>query len=187
MERKSGSIRHSFEHQMLRDYYMKNPTDFVDTMGRDGTLFRVYDSVCREHGEENSYRPEQYSADLLTAPDGTKALRLTMPMPQESPECCRIYVFYDETGMNPGYFTIEKCREDAGQDHFVCRWLQIEGQPMMYMILADAGDKDEFEHVADLYGSHTASELYQMLEEAKTKAKPFPEEEAKRFREALSA
>ena len=35
MERKSGSIRHSFEHQMLRDYYMKNPTDFVDTMGRD--------------------------------------------------------------------------------------------------------------------------------------------------------
>ena len=101
MERKSGSIRHSFEHQMLRDYYMKNPTDFVDTMGRDGTLFRVYDSVCREHGEENSYRPEQYSADLLTAPDGTKALRLTMPMPQESPECCRIYVFYDETGMNP--------------------------------------------------------------------------------------
>ena len=73
MERKSGSIRHSFEHQMLRDYYMKNPTDFVDTMGRDGTLFRVYDSVCREHGEENSYRPEQYSADLLTAPDGTKA------------------------------------------------------------------------------------------------------------------
>lgn len=110
-----------------------------------------------------------------------------MPMPQESPECCRIYVFYDETGMNPGYFTIEKCREDAGQDHFVCRWLQIEGQPMMYMILADAGEKDEFEHVADLYGSHTASELYQMLEEAKTKAKPFPEEEAKRFREALSA
>ena len=58
---------------------------------------------------------------------------------------------------------------------------------MMYMILADAGDKNEFEHVADLYGSHTASELYQMLEEAKTKAKPFPEEEAKRFREALSA
>ena len=110
-----------------------------------------------------------------------------MPMPEEAADCYRIYAFYDETGTNPGYFTIEKCEEDAGQDHFVCRWLQIEGQPMMYMILADAGDKNEFEHVADLYGSHTASELYQMLEEAKTKAKPFPEEEANRFREALSA
>ena len=68
MERNSKSVRHSFEHQMLRDYYMKNPTDFVDTMGRDGTLYRVYDSVCRKHGEENPYRPEQYSADMLTAP-----------------------------------------------------------------------------------------------------------------------
>ena len=58
MERNSKSVRHSFEHQMLRDYYMKNPTDFVDAMGRDGTLYRVYDSVCRKHGEKNPYQPE---------------------------------------------------------------------------------------------------------------------------------
>ena len=78
MERKQKSFRHSFEHQMLRDYYMKNPMDFVDTMGRDHTLYRVYDAICRERGEENLYRPEDYSADMLATPNGVKALRLTM-------------------------------------------------------------------------------------------------------------
>lgn len=187
MERKHKSIRHSFEHQMLRDYYMNNPTDFVDTMGRDGTLFRVYDAVCRRRGEVNLYRPEQYSVDVLTTKGGVKALRLTMPMPEESPECYRIYAFSDETGMNPGFFTIEKCREDAGQDIFLCRWLELEGKPLMHMILDDAGKKDEFEHIADLYGGCAAGEIYRILEEAKAKATPLSEEEAKRFRQALSA
>lgn len=187
MERKPRSIRHSFEHQMLRDYYMKNPTDFVDAMGRDGTLYRVYDAVCCKHGEENPYQPEQYSAEMLTAPDGTKALRLTMPMPEKSPECCRIYAFYDETGMNPGFFTIERCREDADQDTFVCRWLKLEGKSLMHMILDDAGTKDEFEHVADLYRGCAAGEIYRILEEAKANAKPLSGEEARQFRKALSA
>lgn len=179
MEKRKKSVRHAFEHQMLRDYYMKNPKDFVDCMGREGSLYRVYDAICCEHGEENSYWPEQYSAELLTTPGGTKALRLTMPEPQESPECYRIYAFYDETGMNPGFFTIERCREDADQDSFVCRWLQLEGKPLMHMILEDAGVKDEFEHIADLYEGCAAGDIYQSLEEAKAKAKPLSEEEAK--------
>ncbi len=187
MEKKAGTIRHSFEHQMLRDYYMKKPTDFVDTMSMDGTLFRVYDSVCRNHGEVNPYKPEQYAADILTAPNGTKALRLTMPMPEESPECYRIYAFYDETGVNPGYFTIEKCREDAHKDSFVCRWLTLPDKPMMYMILTDPETKDEFEHVSEIYANHTVTELFQYFENIKDKAKPVSEEEAERFRKVLSA
>lgn len=181
MERKQKSFRHSFEHQMLRDYYMKNPMDFVDTMGRDGTLYRVYDSICRERGEENLYLPEEYSADMLTTPDGVKALRLTMPMPEESPECWRIYAFCDETGMNPGFFTIERCRKDAGRDSFVCRWLNLEGKPLMHMILDDAGTKDEFGHIADLYAGCSAEEIYRILEEAKAKAKPLSQKEAEKL------
>ena len=187
MEKKAGTIRHSFEHQMLRDYYMKKPTDFVDTMSMEGTLFRVYDAICREHGVENPYRPEQYSADMLVTQEGTKALRLTMPMPEGSPECCRIYAFYDETGMNPGFFTIERCREDADRDTFVCRWLKLEGKPLMHMILEDAGAKDEFEHIADLYRGCAAGEIYRILEEAKAKAKLLSREKARQFRQAVSA
>ena len=181
MERKQKSFRHSFEHQMLRDYYMKKPTDFVDTMGRDGTLYRVYDAICRERGKENLYQPEEYSADMLVTPAGVKALRLTMPMPEESPECYRIYAFYDETGMNPGFFTIESCWEDADRDSFICRWLKLEGKPMMHMILDDAGTKDEFEHIADLYKGCAAEEIYRILEEAKAKAKPLSQEEAEKL------
>lgn len=185
MERRKKTIRHAFEHQMLRDYYMKKPADFVDSMGRDGTLYRVYDAICRERGEENEYQPEQYSVDKLTTPDGRKALRLTMPMPEESPECYRIYAFYDETGKNPGFFTIERCREDAGRDSFVCRWLKIEEKPLMHMILDDAGSKDEFEHITDLYEGCAAEEIYRILEETKANAKPLSEEETKLFTDAV--
>ena len=38
--------------------------------------------------------------------------------------------------------------------------------------------KDEFEHIADLYKGCVAEEIYRILEEAKTKAKPLSQEEA---------
>ena len=97
MERKQKSLRHSFEHQMLRDYYMKNPKAFVEALLEDPeALFRMYDGVCRKYGEKNPYQPEQYSVKMMTAPDGTVALKLTMPTPEEAPECYRIYAFLAE-------------------------------------------------------------------------------------------
>ena len=52
MERKQKSLRYSFEHQMLRDYYMKNPKAFVEMLLEDPeALFRMYDGVCRKYGE----------------------------------------------------------------------------------------------------------------------------------------
>ena len=185
MEKKQKSFRHSFEHQILRDYYLKKPMRFVETMRPDGALYRIFDSLCRDRGEENLYSPEQFSAEMMPAADGTQALRLTMPIPEEPLECYRIYAFCDESGINPGYFTIEKSLGDAGQDYCICRWMQLEGKPMMHLILDDAGEKAEFEHCAEFYRMYTAAELYERLEEAKAKARPMTEEEARSFREEL--
>lgn len=188
MERKHNSFRHTFEHVMLRNYYMKSPKEFVEVMLRDeNVLFRMYDEVCRDRGEENPYQPEQFGVNETIAQNGAKAIKLTMPTPEDQTECYRIYAFYNEGNMNPGYFTIEKCGDDAHQDSFVCRWLKLPDRPLMHMILDEPGKKDEFEHVSAFYGSYTVSELYQMFDKAKEKARPLSEEEAKRFRKALSA
>ena len=81
MEAGKKTIRYTFEHQMLRDYYMKNPRAFVEMLLEDPeALFRMYDGACSKYGQANPYQPEQYSATLMTAPDGTTALKLTMPI-----------------------------------------------------------------------------------------------------------
>ena len=166
MERKQKSLRHSFEHQMLRDYYMKNPKAFVETLLEDPeVLFRMYDSVCRKYGEKNLYQPEQYSVKMMTAPDGTVALKLTMPTPEEAPECYRIYAFLAEADEVPGYFTIEHVQGHGPEGAFLCRWLKDRS----WLHLSDDVDDDENEFLrcAEEFRTFDPVEFRRMLEEIK--------------------
>ena len=180
MERKQKSLRHSFEHQMLRDYYMKNPKAFVETLLEDPeVLFRMYDSVCRKYGEKNLYQPEQYSVKMMTAPDGTVALKLTMPTPEEAPECYRIYAFLAEADEVPGYFTIEHVQGHGPEGAVLCRWLKDRS----WLHLSDDVDDDENEFLrcAEEFRTFDPVEFRRMLEEIKATTKPLSQEEVKKL------
>lgn len=175
MEKKRKTIRHAFEHQMLRDYYVKNPRIFVETLLEDPeALYRMYDDVCRKFGQENPYQPEQYSVKMMTAPDGTVALKLTMPTSEEAPECYRIYAFLAEADVVPGYFTIDHVQGHGPEGAFLCRWLKDRSN--------DVDDtENEFLRCAKEFRSFDPVEFRWMLEEIKATAKPLSQEEVEKL------
>lgn len=186
MEAGKKTIRYTFEHQMLRDYYMKNPRAFVEMLLEDPeALFRMYDGACSKYGQANPYQPEQYSATLMTAPDGTTALKLTMPTPEEAPECYRIYAFLAETDEVPGYFTIEHVKGQGPEEAFLCRWLK--DRSWLHLSGDTDGTENEFLRCAEEFRDFDPVEFRRRLEEIRATTKPLSQEEVEKLLGSISA
>ncbi len=124
MEKKKDEILYRFEHRWLRDYYFEDPEYFAKTLlEMPGFLFKVLDGMYREHHAVNPYRIDQFSVSVMVMSDGTRALKIELPNPEDSPLCRRVYAFLSKGTEDVGFFCIENNEYDPKEGPFLCRWM----------------------------------------------------------------
>ena len=162
-----NKIRCRFEHRALRDFYFDDPEHFAEVLlYKPDSLYWIMRIFYRENGSKIPYRPEQVSAGLVKMSDGTCAVKISLPEPEEGTLCYRIYAFLDPEHTRKGYFCIERCKVgDAdhvyvGQWHYFgkkCAHLGYAGRP--------ATQEEEFRLCAEYYETFEPEMLSGLIEE----------------------
>ena len=163
----TNKIRHRFEHGALRDFYFEDPDHFAEVLlYKRESLYWIMDGFYKSNGAKIPYRPEQVSAGLVKRSDGICAVKISLPYPEESALCYRIYAFLDAKDHKPGYFCMERFLH-GGEDHvYISQW-HYTGKT--YVLLGYAGrpstQEEEFAVCADYYKTFDPEKLVRLAEE----------------------
>ena len=95
----------------------------------------------KNNGADVCYAEDGFAAEELPREDGLYLMRLTMPRPEDTPLCSRIYLCRDPATDKTGYFTVEYDNL-LGEAWFLCGWTP-EGVHMNYGSAAALPDPDD--------------------------------------------
>ena len=136
------SVRYKIEHMLLPQMFYRYGLEFAAAMLQDkGLLFRIVDSVFREHEIENPYESSQFTTEGMRITDSVFVLQITFPEPEEEPLCYRSYAIFDPEFTNRMYFCIEKGGAKSNELPFVCAWTE-DGTHLNYGNCSFREDED---------------------------------------------
>lgn len=112
--------RYHFEHNALPRYFYDDPANVIDVLSNNG-VYRLWKAFADENGIAYPYTAEDCREVLFDADDGTAILLLTLPWPEATPLCFRIYMVYNASTGAAGYYTVEY-NNLLGDAAFLCGW-----------------------------------------------------------------
>ena len=153
-------VRYYFEHRLLPNELHNNAAELVHFLQANG-LYRLWMNFTEANNLDTFYTEDEFSLCTLTdVRQGENAvlIRLTMPVPEDTPLCLRIYMYWDPDTGKTGYYTIEY-DNFFGDTWFLCSW-DKDGNHMDYGTIdtvvdpADPGYQNaldmEFEKILEL-------------------------------------
>ena len=154
--------RYHFEHNAVPRYFYLDPDNVLTVLGERGT-FGLWAALADENGVAYPYQESDFVDRWYDLGNGATMLQVTMPEPEVSAQCYRIYMVYDPNENLAGYFTVEYDNM-LGESAFLCGW-DAEHTHMNYggaaILDPDSADYeaallDEARQVAALAGFGTA-------------------------------
>ena len=97
--------RYHFEHNALPFYFYDDPGNMLDVMSQHG-CFELWKALVEENGIAYPYTEEDFREIWYAAGDAV-LLQIELPKPEDTPLCFRIYMAYDPTTEQAGYYTVE--------------------------------------------------------------------------------
>ena len=116
-------IRYNFEHRMLPRQFYLAPERTMDSLMGTG-LYDIWCSYTAENTFDTTFRAGDFSARELMRDSSVRMLMLTMPVPNETLLCYRIYLCLDPDSGKAGYYTAEYDRHEGFYDEgcLICGW-----------------------------------------------------------------
>ena len=148
-------IRYYFEHRMLPQQFYQSPETVISYLESNG-IYSLWSGFTGENNFSVTYGEEEFSVRDIPQENGMKMLMITMPEPEETPLCCRIYLCYDPEKQAGAYFTVEY-DNNFDDSYFLCAWTP-EGTHMNYGYAAklDSDDPGFEDRLAEEAASVTA-------------------------------
>ena len=113
-------MRYHFEHSALPRYFYEDPANMLDVL-KDSSVYKVWTLLADENGVAYPWQESDFCERWYDADDGTRILQIEMPAPEETPQCYRIYMVYNDARGSAGYYTIEY-ENLLGETAFTCGW-----------------------------------------------------------------
>jgi len=115
-----AKARYHFEHSALPRYFYDDPANMLRVLEESGT-YRLWTSLADENGVEYPYQSGDYAEHLYTTGDGATVMQIEMPVPEETPQCYRVYMVYAPATGDAAYYTVEY---DGllGESALLCGW-----------------------------------------------------------------
>ena len=126
------NARYFFEHNMLPNEFFQNTEQLVSFLKKNG-IYTLWQNFANSNGFDPFFSEEEFGFQELPQEDGADILLLTLPMPDRSPLCCRIYLCLNPQGEAAGYYTIEYDNY-FGDKWFMCSW-EKDGKHMDYGVI----------------------------------------------------
>jgi hypothetical protein len=122
--------RYYFEHRLLPQRFFHNPKATMESLAGTG-LYELWKAYAAENGFDVTYKAAEFATRRETRDGGVTILILTMPRPEETLLCYRIYLCVQDD--EEAYFTAELDEYDGYYDEgcLICGW-NPEGVHQLY-------------------------------------------------------
>ena len=136
--------RYYFEHRLLQRLFYAAPEETMAELSGGG-LYGRWNTYVTEIGFAVTYDAGQFETRDMSR-DGIRVLMLSMPEPEKTLLCYRIYLCWDAGTGNAGYYTAEYDKVEGFFDEgcLICGWT-ADGSHHYYLegsILPDSRDPE---------------------------------------------
>ena len=109
-------FRYNLEHRLFPRYYFEDTPAFFaallgnedeDSEGVDNYLFEMVSDISDKCDFALPYTADQYGVELREIDDNTFMCKISLPEPEESPLCSRVYLILSGDYSNQRYFSVE--------------------------------------------------------------------------------
>jgi len=114
-----GKALYQIEHILLRNQFFSDPKKLVAAISNGHNLFELFQYVMGKINIKIPYDPSDFVVHLDRVTPGIDMLILTLPTPEYTPLCHRIYLLFDSEFKNLSYYTVE-CGIDTD---YLCMWV----------------------------------------------------------------
>ena len=166
---RANDIRYRFEHRFLRDFYFHNPKHFEESLiAEPEFLFQVLDNLYEEQDVHNPYAPEQITVSFMEEAGGARAVKISLPDPEEPPLCRRIYAFLDPEEKKECFFCIESDNDKDAAGARIGQWC-FDGKCYSHIgyVGRPATPEEEFKLCAEYYKDFDLELFTKLFEESK--------------------
>lgn len=130
-------VRKSFEESLLPQLFYEDLDLFLDHIERDG-IFDLWTSYTESGGFDVVYHKDEFSQTQIQKEDGTRIMLVTLPVPEDTSLCSRMYFCLNQNDGKKGCFTVEYDNLFDAQ-WFLCGWT-ADGVHMSYSTAAALPD-----------------------------------------------
>ena len=113
-------IRYYFEHQLLPDLFYEDPGKVLGYL-QNNPLFALWQSLCESIPFDVTYPEDAFGALFVLGDDVQVLARLDLPRPEATPQCSRIYLYWNQETGSAGYYTVEY-DNFLEESEFLCGW-----------------------------------------------------------------
>ena len=149
-------VRYYFEHRLLPHDLYENADRLIPFLQQNGVA-ALWTNFTLNNDLDPVYTKDQFGTREFPQADGTTILLLTLPMPEVTPLCCRVYLCWNEQTGKAAYYTVEY-DDNFGEKWFLCGWSQ-DGTHLNYGVIDTIQDCNDPE-----YENALAAELSKILE-----------------------
>lgn len=113
-------VRYYFEHRLLPEELYENRDQLVAFLRSSG-VHALWASLTGSIGFETVYPEDAFGIAEFPQEDGTNVIMLSLPAPEDSPLCSRVYLCWNPETGKAGYYTVE-LDNLFGETWFLCGW-----------------------------------------------------------------
>ena len=112
--------RYHYEHVYMTQPFYENPDRVMNIIYQYGA-YQLWFDFMQNNDTDPVYAKEDFSETVIPQEDGGYLMRITLPKPEESLECSRLYLYWNPTTSEAGYYTVEY-DNFFGETWFLCGW-----------------------------------------------------------------
>lgn len=156
-------IRYYLEHQLMPRWFLKDTEVFLAALLKPNAnfLYTTIQKICEKEGVELPYKKEQYQLELFSISEEIEAICITLPEPEKSTLCKRVYLLFDRKQKKYKFFTIERgdifesrCTLNFIEMNFLCGWdLQEENLVHLNYAVCLNGQEEEVNKIKELFST----------------------------------
>ena len=134
-------VLYSYEHKLLPEWFHEDPKEFIGVVAtQPSALYNIISELCARSGQENPFKPGEFSVEPNQVSEDVALLRIRFPKPPAAPLCISSIIIFDKSFEKLAYYTIEKGDEPSGGFPQVCGW-EKDGTHINYG--SESHDADE--------------------------------------------
>ncbi len=133
-------IRYYFEHRLLPSELYENTDQLTEYLRKNGA-YVLWANFTGNNGFDVVYPEDAFGTAEFPQDDGTNVMMLSLPKPEESPLCSRVYLCWNPETGKTGYYTVE-LDNFFGEAWYLCSWT-ADGVHMDYGAINPLPDPED--------------------------------------------
>lgn len=122
-------IRYYFEHRLLPSELYENTEQLIGFLRQNG-IYALWANFTGNNGFDVVYPEDAFGMAEFPQEDGTNVMMLSLPKPEDSPLCSRVYLCWNPETGKAGYYTVE-LDSFFGEAWYLCSW-SVDGNHLDY-------------------------------------------------------